>query len=216
MSQQHKPLQDVVARYSRELQEITKVWESVGDSALVNSFSVPYAPAEDGCVVALWDAWNRFVRDLLITCAGGSTLGLDGAVYHPASPRSATECLATLADNRGRVGQLIGGEPHWYKVNKIADLAALFELQNADTIVSAIGSTDVYFGSFVAPNPLEEIRRCRNFTAHKAAHTLKDVRNYIGTEFHGLRPHLSRKRRGSAVFYEWVDGCQSIAAAAAR
>ena len=173
MKAQLTPLGEVVGRYSVELGEITQVWESVGQSALVTGYTVPYAPAEDGCIVAPWDAWNRFVRDSSITSASGAAQGLSGKIYHPDLARTDSQCLETLAANRRQAGQLIGGEPHWYKANKIADLADLLELENGNVIVSAVGSSNVIFGQFVIPNPLEEIGRCRNFTADKAVHTRK-------------------------------------------
>lgn len=207
----------VVASLTSELDQIESVFVASGHLNTVDQYSIVYAPAEDGCLVSLWDAWNRFVRGLLLACCGGGVEGLSGSPYHPAVSRNEAEALAHINANRSGTNiKCVRGQPSWYDVTAIADLTALLGLVNAAQIVAAITATNIQLGIVTVPNPLEEIRRCRNFVAHKNPVTLGDVQGYTGAHLVNLRTHVRSKRFGVELFSDWKEGCLSIAAAAAQ
>ena len=210
-------LGEVVDRFTAEADQIESVFYSSMGMSRVTEFTIPYAPAEDGCLVSLWDSWNRFVRQLcLVSCAGGVE-GLSGVNYAPAISLSESAALSHIQLNsKGTKIRGVGGEPYWYDVTAIADLTAVLGLSNASQIVGAITASQIQLGPFTIPNPIEEIRICRNFVAHKGNGTLTQVRTIAGMGFTDLCRHVRTKRYGVDLFSDWKEGCRAIAVAAAQ
>src|SRR5207248_1665955 len=98
----------------------------------------------------------------------------------------------------------------------IADLTSILGLANESQIVAAVTAYQVQLGGFTIPNPLEEIRCCRNFVAHKGPLTLADVVSHAGPAFSDMRRHMRSKRHGVELFSDWKEGCLAIAAAASQ
>ncbi|HVD03620.1 MAG TPA: hypothetical protein VNF75_05740 [Candidatus Dormibacteraeota bacterium] len=70
-------------------------------------------------------------------------------------------------------------------------------------------------GVFQIRNPLDSIRLCRNFIAHKCEGTFGELNGTAATGLQDLREYLRAKRDGVELFSEWKDGCLAIANAAA-
>ena len=65
----------VVTAFSDEVDAIRRVFHEGHAAQDVGCNAMPYCPLDDGCVVSLWDAWNRFMRNLYLTsAAGGATM----------------------------------------------------------------------------------------------------------------------------------------------
>lgn len=210
-------LRTVVDAFRAEADQIESVFYSCTGLNTVDQYRILYAPAEDGCLLSLWDAWNRFVRNLLLTSCAGTVEGLSGNTYNPGVPRQENAAIAHInASRQGTVIKSTRGEPQWYSAVAIADFVQVLTLTNGNSVVGAITSTTVQLGSFSIPNPLEEIRIVRNFVAHKSDVTLTDMRTYAPPSLSNLRDHVRSKRYGVDLFSDWKEGCLAIAQAAAQ
>jgi hypothetical protein len=199
-----------------ELDQIEQVFYASRGLNRVTEYKVPYAPAEDGCLVALWDAWNRFVRGLLLQSCAGIAEGLSGTIHAPTTPMTELVALGHIqANRRGTNIILVRGEPKWFDPGAIADLTDVLAIANRNEIVSSITASRITLGLATIPNPIEEIRICRNFIAHKGDMTLGDVQRFSGA-FTDLRTHMRSKRYGVELFSDWKEGCLAIAEAAAQ
>jgi hypothetical protein len=212
-----RPLAPVVDHLRAELDQIESIFASCRGSSAVAVYRVPYQPSEDGCLVSMWDAWNRFIRSLCLTSCSGTTQGLSGASYHPTAPMTEAQALTHLLRNKGGTQIVVtAGEPRWYDVRALPDTTAVLGLANASVIVGAVSAYQIQLGAFHISNPLEEIRACRNFVAHKTASTFAQAQTHAGTRFPDLISHVRSKRLGVEVFSEWKEGCLAIAEAAAQ
>lgn len=212
---------EVVDAFCSELDEIESIFSRCTGARTVAGFVVPYAPTEDGCLISIWDAWNRFIRSFILTAAAGPLLGLSGTVYNPAVARTESQCLIWLNQNRrSKAYSLIAGEPKWTDARQLVDVMSTLDIdiRNRQSVVSAIGATTVTLGPVVVPSPLEEIRKCRNFVAHKAPMTLSDVRAYSRSSgpFISLSSHMRQKQGGVETFSVWAEALRAIAAAAGQ
>jgi len=214
-----RPASEVVDHFNTELYEIESIFGTCVGGRTVPGFTIPYTPTEDGCLVSMWDAWNRFLRALTLNAAFGTFVGLSGAAYSPALPRIEALAMAHLAaDRKGKAYNLIEGEPKWYNASHLADVMSTLGLDTtySQGVIAAIGANIVSLGPAVITNPLEEIRTCRNFVAHKAAATLAHVGQYAQDQVGSLSTHLRHRRGGVETFSVWREGLSAIAAAAAQ
>jgi hypothetical protein len=210
-------LAPVVDQLRAELDQIESIFFASTGTSVVREYQLHYAPAEDGCLVSLWDAWNRFMRNLLLTCSAGPVLGLGGSTYVPTVPRNPAAAVAHITSHlNGTQIKVIRGEPQWYSVPATPDFVRLLSLSNGPAIVGAVGASTVQLGSFPIANPLEEIRVCRNFVAHKSDVTLRDVMSFAVSGLSSLRDHVRAKRYGVELFSDWKEGCLAIGIAAAQ
>lgn len=206
-----------VAGLTAELDQIESVFYASTGSNRVTEYKVAYRPAEDGCLVSLFDAWNRFLRLLLLTSASGPVEGLSGQTYTPRTPRTEPQALAHInANRRGTNIKTTNGEPKWYDLRATADLCTVLQLGNGPQIISAVTASHIQLGPFVVPSPLDEIRECRNFVAHKGDGTLGAARAAAGVHFADLIAHVRSKRSGVELFSDWKESCRTIALAAAQ
>jgi hypothetical protein len=214
-----QPAANIVDAFGNELDEIELSFASYLGHAAVSGFSMPYVPSEDGCLVSIWDAWNRFLRSLVLNAAGGAVPGLSGRTYIPVNSRSEAQAISHLrANQRGKAYRLIGGEPKWFDLRALDDIMQTLELErdNVDTVMSALGASTVVLGPVSIKNPLEEIRICRNFVAHKCPSTLGDVGRYLSSPLMSLSTHLRQYRSGVETFSEWKESMLALAAASAQ
>jgi hypothetical protein len=210
-------LAQVVDLFTDELDQIRSIFDTCRGHRSVAAFHMPYVPTEDGCLVALWDAWNRFVRELLLLSCAGAIHGLGGTVYTPSRALAPTAALALInGSKKGTRITVVAGEPKWFDVNAISDLTAVLGLSNANVVVNAVTSSSVQLGPFAVANPLEEIRVCRNLVAHKSDGALREVRRVAGGAFSDMTSHVRSRRYGVEVFAEWSDACLALAQAAAQ
>ncbi len=210
-------LQSVASAFDTEVTQIEAIFASSDGSPSVNGYAIPYSPTEDGYLICLWDAWNRFIRALVLTSCLGACEGSSGAIYHPATPMNEKQALAHLAKNcKGtKIKMSPDGEPAWNNEWALNDLTAILGLANANTIVAGLTAYRVSLGPITVPSPLDELRKCRNFVAHKGPGTLGKVRSVAGPGFQDLRAHMRQLPYGSEVFSGWKDACVALAHAAA-
>jgi hypothetical protein len=143
--------------------------------------------------------------------------GLTGHSYTPAVPRGEAQVLDDLTANaRGNDFRIVNGEPSWGDPSKLANIAIFLGLANAVNIINAVTSSSIVLGPITVPNPLEEIRKCRNFVAHKAPPTLRDVMGFARGRYVDLSSHLRHLRSGVETFSEWRDCLAALAEAAAQ
>ena len=213
----HPSLSAPLASLTAELDQIESVFYAVGGSNRVTEYRVEYRPAEDGCLVSLFDAWNRFLRALMLGCAAGTVEGLSGALYSPVTAMAEPAAIAHINANRsGTQIRTVKGEPYWYDLRATADLCSVLGLANAGQIVGAVTASHIQLGPFLIPSPLEEIRLCRNFVAHKGASTFAAAQTAAGVAFADLISHLRSKRSGVELFSDWKESCRAVAITAAQ
>jgi len=214
-----RPAADVVDAFAAELDEIESIFASCRGARSVTGFDIPYMPVEDGCLVSLWDAWNRFLRSLTLNACSGSTLSLSGSTYAPVVARTEVEAIAHLvANKKGKAYNLIEGEPKWFNPAHLSDVMSTLEVDAAlqTSVISAIGATSVALGPVVIANPLEEVRVCRNFIAHKARATLAGVQHFAQGPLISLSDHLRDLQAGVETFSVWRESMTAIAETAAQ
>jgi hypothetical protein len=199
-------LSAVLNTFVTELAEIEAVFAFCKGHPTVTGFKFRYTPTEDGCLVSMWDAWTRFLRNVVMTSAAGPILGSRGLLYSIATPRSEIEVLSYLQLNNSRnVFGFTNGEPKWNSVLTLDSIVQALGLPNASRIISAIGSSSISLPPVIVSNPLEEIRICRNFVAHKASPTLRGVVSFAKEPFVDLSSHLRELRYGVETFSEWKE-----------
>lgn len=210
-------LVDNVQDFVAELDQVESIFYTCRGARTVSGYTLPYVPTEEGCLFAVWDAWTRFLRGLLISCCSGVAVGLGGSVYRAPLPMTERELLAYLiANRRGRTFGIINGEPKWNSSAAVADIAAALNLPNQNTLVSAITASSVSLGPIVVVSPLEEIRLARNFAAHKNPSTLADIAAFSQNGFPSLTAHLRGLRSGVEAFSVWKECLIALAEAAAQ
>lgn len=212
-------LSEVVESFISELDQLESIFASCAGHRSVHGYKHPYIPAEDGCLVSLFDAWNRFLRSLVMRSASGPVMGLRGMIYSPGTARSEAEVLSHLAKFRRSYSyKITRTEPNWYIATAFADICSCLELDTRQIpeITGPISANVVHLGPVSVTNPLEEIRACRNFVAHKNDLTLGDIVAYSHGPFVDLSWHLRKKRSGVEAFSEWKDCLAALAQASAQ
>lgn len=211
------PLARVVDEFVAELDEIESIFAMCRGHRSVHGLGFRYRPTEDGCLVSIWDAWTRFLRRLVLTSASGVVQGLSGATYSPVVPRTEPQALLFLNQNRkGQNFRIINGEPKWSHALCLVDIANTLGVPNGATIISATTASFITLGPISIPSPLEEIRVCRNFIAHKNDPNLRDVAFYSPNSFVDFQTHLRQQRSGVETFSEWAEAMVTLAESAAQ
>lgn len=211
------PLAGVVDVFVDELDALESIFQARHGRRTVIAHLYDYIPIEDGCLLAMWDGWHRFMRNLLITSASGPSQGLSGSMYTPLVSRTESQVLTDLKTNkRGNNFGINNGEPKWGGLPNIPDLVNFLGLANANVIIGAVSATTVRLGPITVANPLEEVRKCRNYAAHKTPPTQADLAPYCRGSFVNLSAHLRQLRSGVETFSEWRDCFSAIAGAAAQ
>lgn len=210
------PLGAVVDRFVSETDQIESIFHKCKGHASVVGF-LEYIPTEEGRLFALWDAWTRFLRSLVMAVSSGPTLGLSGTEYSPVNPRIESEVLQHLSANRaGKSYKFVNREPNWHDERALVDMVTTLALPNAPTVIGAITASSVTLGPVVVPSPLAEIRTARNFCAHKNWKTLSDITAYSSPTFSTLSAHLRGRRTGVEAFSVWTECLGALSASAAQ
>ena len=211
------PLVQVVDAFVAEVREIESIFSQYRGHRTVLGVGYTYVPLEDGCLVSLWDAWSRFLRRLVLTSAAGTTIGLSGTAYVPPVARSEGQALGDLTSNRrGNNFGIINGEPKWFGAVQLPNIVSFLGIPNRNVIIGAISASSVTLGPISVANPLDEIRVCRNFIAHKAPPTLLDIQRYTIGPYTDLSAHLRQLRSGVEAFSEWCECLEALAGAACQ
>lgn len=211
-------LQDVVDAFATEVSAIEGVFRASSGMVTVSSQVIDYDPIDDGCVVSLWDSWNRFMRGLLLSsCSSARITGASGSLYFPVAALTETQAVTHLVQvsrSRSNSVRAMAGEPSWYDQNAVSDMTQELQLANSQQIITAVTSSSVSLGAgFVASNPIEEIRIIRNFIAHKGNSSLARARQYMSGH---VTDHTHDLQLGGVTrFGQWVDSLSAIAETAA-
>lgn len=209
-------LADISAEFIRESSEIATVYSLMAAHPPVAGFSMTYGAGEDGCVVSLWDSWNRYLRALYLASAAGPVVGGGGKTHSPKTTRDERAALAHLKSGcKGTRIRFTRSEPNWNSIAASQDFCRVLELGNSQEITAALATSSITLApSVVTQNPLGLVRLSRNFIAHKNSETYKDVAGLApGAD---MRAFLARRVLGGvSQFEDWVQAMQTIAEAAA-
>lgn len=212
---QNQPLQSLVEKFSDELDQIEAIYHRCRDHTSVSGF-IDYLPSEEGCLFAIWDAWSRYLRSLVVMSSGGSTVGMSGVIYTPTHARNEKDLLQYLRSNSaGQKYKFTNAEPNWHDERALSDIATTLALPNASVLIAAISASSISLGPVVVTSPLTEIRTARNFCAHKNWKTLEDISKF-SSNFSDLSTHLREIRSGVGTFSEWSESLAALAASAAQ
>lgn len=207
-------LSDISGSFAAEAHELEACFLAGGGCPRVAAYQPAYGPHVDGCVISLWDAWNRFVRSLLLASCAGPTVGNVGLRYSPKASLTETQALLRLkTEARRRRIVLIDGEPRWYERRILPDLAIILDIPNAQPIIAAVGASVVVIGSGGAvANPIPELQSMRNFIAHKTPATLAKAVQYVSVPAASPHEHLWEKVSGGVErFCLWAATLRALA-----
>jgi len=207
-------LSQISAELQREIIEIQQTFDNCAHHMDVSGY-VQYGVAEDGCVVSIWDAWNRFMRNLYLTSCAGTGVGVSGVLYTPSQVRNESAAIQHLRQNcRNTKVRFTRSEPNWYAPNASFDYVKILGLANGSAITAALSNSSIQTGTVSISNPLGDLRRLRNFVAHKNWETHSDVTRFMGA-YTSHRPYLrSNTTGGSTKFLDWCEAIVAIAEAA--
>lgn len=114
-------------------------------------------------VIRLLDAWARFCRELVIISAGCNPLTVRGTQLARAPGiKRRTEVIPTLMSTYSRRRY----EPNWAQATECVDAAQRLRIRNFSTVSGAIGAVG---------SPVDDLRRVRNFFAHRGKGTVDQV-----------------------------------------
>ena len=166
--------------------------------------------AQEACIVRLLDAWARFSRELVVEgTVGTTTMGGTRIAACPGvrTHRDVVPELRRRQTNR----KAPWWEPRWHSASECLDAVRVLGLANATTIQSALGA---------ANSPAEDLRKVRNFIAHRSEKTaqgmLEVARNIPAPP--SVRPAALSATLippGITLFRSWVTDLLAIAHAAA-
>src|SRR5271156_1740337 len=119
---------------------------------------------QEMCVIRLLDAWSRFCRDLVLKSASEQPFTVGGARL-PLAPGIAgrNDALRALR----AVYTKFPWEPRWFDAQACLRAANILRIANYSTVSSGLA---------VSPSPVEDLRRLRNFLAHRNEGTATEVR----------------------------------------
>ncbi|MEV0294235.1 hypothetical protein [Nocardia sp. NPDC050710] len=209
-------LSSIAADLEREVFEIELAFEACSHHDSITGFNTTYGAGEDGCVVSLWDAWNRFMRALILTSCAGPFEGASGHLYTPPNVFIESAALLELKKAAKKTNiKVVRTEPNWYDSLATADFCSALSLPNAAVITSAVQSSQIVdFTGAIVPNPLSEVRKMRNYIAHKNHLTFSDI-TALGLSSNDPRAFISQiVTGGTSRFTEWTTGLIAVANAA--
>jgi hypothetical protein len=158
-------------------------------------------------VVRLHDAWARFCRELIIRSASVTTESATGFVSQPAPDIERRQHVLPKWAASFKKPKPAGWEPRWGDPTEALDAANRVGVNNAGRIASGLAAT---------PNPLDDLRRVRNFLAHRGHKGADDVAQIAvalgeprGTPVHELI--VVPVPPGETVFMTWVRGLEAMA-----
>lgn len=211
-------LKDLSDRFATEADAIESAFHQCGNFTQISAYKVAYIPAIEGCVTALWDAWSRFNRSVLLASAEGPVIGQSGTTYAPLQNRTETQALSKLsADARlptNRI-KLSGNEPMWAAPEMLFDVCISLELTPQHPLHPAVTANTLSLPlNSTTPNPIPEIRKVRNFCAHKGDSTFRNMSRHFRPGVLNVHSHVKQKIHGISRFSHWVDCLKVISEAA--
>ena len=151
------------------------------------------------CAIRLYDAWARFCRELILISAVEKPITISGRIL-PAAPsiRKRKDVIIKLCGIHKK--QFGYWEPNWKNPTECIKAANDLLLANRVDIGNGIG---------LSPSPIENLRRIRNFCAHRKEETA----NYLNAICRNLGINGKYSAReiiahiippGHSVFEDWV------------
>lgn len=181
------------------------------EESYVKCFYGTHQLAIEACVIRLHDCWARYCRELIFCSAAESPLTLSGAVLAKAAGVVSRKDVIPLikAGFKASKRSLPFGEPRWADSAQCMDSVKILSLSNSSTILAAIGST---------PSPSDDLRKVRNYIAHRNESTAKELQSVAKTlpAAKDLYSLLSNPLppTGTSVFEQWILQLRVIAIAA--
>jgi hypothetical protein len=160
-------------------------------------------------VIRLYDAWARFCRELIVCSAFGRTVTLSGAFLPPCHPsvRRRHFVIPRLLATPGKKYRF---EPRWADATECILAAQRLAIANFPTISAALAASN---------SPAEDIRRARNFYAHRAKKTAQES-GATNLFSHRLRLEvfdlIAYTTGGVRVIESWANNLNLVAKAAAQ
>ncbi|MDJ0106533.1 hypothetical protein QM646_08935 [Rhodococcus erythropolis] len=217
MTAAHSSLNAIAADLEREVMEIEAAFNACIPHSSIAGFNTTYGAGEDGCIVSLWDVWNRFMRSLVLASCAGPIAGGSGTLYTPTVRFTEQTALAELKKASKKTNiKVVRTEPNWYDPLATADICAALSLPNSSTIAAAVQSSQIVDSAgLVVSNPLSDVRKMRNYIAHKNHLTFSDVAA-LGLTSNDSRTFICEiLTGGTSRFTEWATGVIAVANAAA-
>ncbi|MFD4723509.1 hypothetical protein ACFWNW_00360 [Streptomyces seoulensis] len=201
--------------FSREADAIEAAFHASAQCSVISEYKVAYIPAIEGCITALWDAWSRFNRTVLLNSANGPIQGTSGTIYTPTQSRTENQAIRKLASDSRRQSnriKLSGGEPVWSGPEMLLDVCQSLELPSNHPLHAAVTSATLSLPYNISiANPIPEIRSVRNFCAHKGDKTYLVMGRYFRPGVLNTQIHTRQKVSGISRFSHWVDCLKVIA-----
>jgi hypothetical protein len=118
---------------------------------------------QEMCAIRLLDAWARFCRELVLISASEQPLTLAGTRL-PLAPgitgrKDALKVLRTIYKR-------FPWEPRWFDAQSCLGAASFLKVANYSTLSAGLA---------VTPSPIEDLRKLRNFLAHRNERTAAEV-----------------------------------------
>jgi hypothetical protein len=159
-------------------------------------------------IIRLHDAWARFCRRLIILSAFGRTTTLGGVRLPPCSAAITKQHLVipTLLSKYKRRSI----EPRWADATECIDAGKRLAIGNLGTVAAALGAIN---------SPAEDMRRIRNFYAHRGMDTARDA---LATKLfsRSMRPDsfdlAVYTSGGNRVIESWTSNLAIVAVAACQ
>ena len=211
-------LKNIAETLESEIKQVQNVFTECHSHTPVSGFSTQYGAGEDGCIVAMWDAWNRFMRNLYLTSCASESIGDSGIQYRPTTTYSEAAALSHLRANRSGTNiRFTRSEPNWFDTAAVGDYCRILSLPNAAVITGAVlTSSIVDMTGTSSRNPIQNIRKLRNFIAHKNQDTRKDISVFVADPGHTRLFLKAPVRGGVSQFDDWANGLIGISYAAVQ
>ena len=161
---------------------------------------------QEMCVIQLNDAWARFCREVVILSAVGRTNTLSGSYIDPAPQvLERAHVIPILLHSYPRRRYI---EPNWHQAKECITAITNLAISNRVTLRDAIGVVD---------SPAEDLRRVRNYFAHRGEGTGDHCWNTGLFVIRGRYEPNSLKSYvagGSTIFESWAKKLCIMARAA--
>jgi hypothetical protein len=168
-------------------------------------------------LVALQDAWSRFIRDLVIRATLGNAVTSTGTVVRAGQHGvlRQRDALTLLRQGWTKKGMPTWWEPYWYHVDQGTTAISILAPSNGANIAAAIGSS---------ANPIDDLRIVRNFAVHRLPSTAAGAdavrRANRSAPWRQPRDILGATARGGlqgeVLFDSWCRRLRVVAAAAVK
>lgn len=198
-------LSDHFASFELELHSIETSFSRCRSHSIVPALPVGYKATEDGCLVSLWDAWNRFLRSTVIISASGTVTGIGGTKYNPIKKRNEAQLLKFIksANNLKNFG-IEYGEPKWSDKAILTNVIPVLGLANSSVILAGL-KDNITVRGIPLVDPIEEINICRNFIAHKSVANFDYMKLKSLGNFTDLPTYVREMINGKERFSNWVE-----------